>query len=200
MQFCLSFSPGNSSTHTMWGYRDLAKSYFVLLPGYSTPGQLCEMKRGFINPDTSVMNQDEIKRRQRGDEKGGVKPVPQGILNMAWQGFSQNKQEKNPIISIYTLLPRICIYEKWNSPSDESISIMSYFSVSQNIQDVHCFFSLSSADWMHMQFYLLQFHFMETRMPVFVAKEKLCVLKEWKGLRYKAEVQLLIVVSFWSLC
>jgi len=41
------------------------------------------MKRRFINPDTSVMNQNEIKRRQRGDEKGGVKPVPQGILKMA---------------------------------------------------------------------------------------------------------------------
>lgn len=141
MQFCLSFSPGNSSTHTMWGYRDLAKSYFVLLPGYSTPGQLCEMKGGFINPDTSVMNQNEIKRRQRGDEKGGVKPVPQGILKMAWRVFSQNKQEKKKtIISICTLLPRMCIYENWNSTSDDSISLMSYFSVTQNMQDVHCFF------------------------------------------------------------
>ena len=139
MQFCLSFSPGNSSTHTMWGYRDLAKSHFVLLPGYSTTGQLCEMKRRFINPDTSVMNQNEIKRSQTGDEKGGVKLVPHGILNMAWQGFSQNKQEKNPLY-LYVHYYLVYAHMANGTPPLMNQSPLGLISVSQNIQDAHCFF------------------------------------------------------------
>jgi len=36
----------------------------------------------FINPDTSAMNQNERKRRQRGEKKRGINVVPHGILDM----------------------------------------------------------------------------------------------------------------------
>lgn len=102
MQFCLSFFPGNSSTHTMWGYRDLAKSHFVLLPEYWTTGQLCEPKRRFINPDTTAITQNERKRGQREWIKGWIKLVPHDKYDMT--AFHKTIKKKTPYIHVYFII------------------------------------------------------------------------------------------------